>query len=153
MRCRKVPPKHWHVRVACLQLLQLMDFRSKRWVLWTYLRTSRTCSVVLRGFTWLKVKPDTAFASCQCFDCVVRNQTLCWAFSRGRLDGPWSVKSLAFPRSLLRALRQVLGRREGSEADTLLVLLIREGWEHVGAPERALRGGSCFPRIPGSHCF
>ena len=25
------------------------------------------------------------------------------------------------------------------------------GWEHVGAPERALRGGSCFPRIPGSH--
>ena len=23
----------------------------------------------------------------------------------------------------------------------------------VGAPRRALRGGSCFPRIPGSHCF
>ena len=29
----------------------------------------------------------------------------------------------------------------------------RDSWEHVGAPERALRGGSCFPRIPGSHCF
>ena len=26
-------------------------------------------------------------------------------------------------------------------------------WEHVGAPERALRGGSCIPRTPGSHCF
>ena len=25
--------------------------------------------------------------------------------------------------------------------------------EHVGALEQALRGGSCFPRIPGSHCF
>ena len=29
----------------------------------------------------------------------------------------------------------------------------RISWEHVGAPERPLRGGSCFPRIPGSHCF
>ena len=26
----------------------------------------------------------------------------------------------------------------------------RDSWEHVGAPERALRGGSCFPRTPGS---
>ena len=29
----------------------------------------------------------------------------------------------------------------------------RDSWEHVGAPERALRGGSYFPRILGSHCF
>ena len=29
----------------------------------------------------------------------------------------------------------------------------RDSWEHVGAPERALLGGSCCPRIPGSHCF
>ena len=29
----------------------------------------------------------------------------------------------------------------------------RDSWERVGAPERALRGGSCFPRTPGSHCF
>ena len=29
----------------------------------------------------------------------------------------------------------------------------RDSWKDVGAPERALRGGSCFPRIPGSHCF
>ena len=28
------------------------DLRSKRWVLWFYLRTSRTCSVVLCVFTW-----------------------------------------------------------------------------------------------------
>ena len=34
--------------------------------------------------------------------------------SRGRLDGPWSVESSAFPGSLLRALRQELGGREGS---------------------------------------
>ena len=39
---------------------------------------------------------------------------------------PWNV-TLAFPGSLLRALRRVLGRREGSHADTLLALHIREG--------------------------
>ena len=26
----------------------------------------------------------------------------------------------------------------------------RDSWEHVGAPERALLGGSCFPRDTGS---
>ena len=34
--------------------------------------------------------------------------------SRGQLDGPAKVESLAFPGSLLRALRPELGRREGS---------------------------------------
>ena len=34
--------------------------------------------------------------------------------SRGQLDEPEKVKSLAFPGSLLRALRPELGRREGS---------------------------------------
>ena len=38
-----------------------------------------------------------------------------------------SLVTLAFPGSLLRALREVLGRRQGSYADTLLALLIREG--------------------------
>ena len=33
---------------------------------------------------------------------------------QGQLDGPWKVESLAFPGSLLRALRQELGQREGS---------------------------------------
>ena len=44
------------------------------------------------------------------------------------------------------------GTEGGLISDTLLAAHPR-GWEHVGAPERALRGGSCFPRIPGSHCF
>ena len=34
--------------------------------------------------------------------------------SRGQLDEPEKVKSLAFPGSLLRALRPEFGRREGS---------------------------------------
>ena len=29
----------------------------------------------------------------------------------------------------------------------------RDSWDYVGPPERALRCGSCFPRLPGSHCF
>ena len=48
----------------------------------------------------------------------------CAGLSRGQLV---SFDTLAFLGSLLRALRQVLGRREGSYADTLLALLIREG--------------------------
>ena len=58
---------------------------------------------------------------------------------------PWNVESLAVPGSLLRALWQVLGRREGSLADTLLALLIREGGstsEH--------RNGLCAV-VPVSH--
>ena len=43
---------HAHVHVACLQLLRLMDLRSKRKVLWSSLRTSWTWSVVLCGFAW-----------------------------------------------------------------------------------------------------
>ena len=39
VRCRSVL---MHVHVACLQLLRLMDLRSKRQVLWSYLRTSQT---------------------------------------------------------------------------------------------------------------
>ena len=38
-----------------------------------------------------------------------------------------TLVTLAFPGSLLRALRQVLGWRESSYANTLLALLIREG--------------------------
>ena len=42
---------------------------------------------------------------------------LCVGLSRGQLV---RLVTLAFPGSLLRALRQVLGWREGSYADTLL---------------------------------
>ena len=38
-----------------------------------------------------------------------------------------TLVTLAFPGSLLRALRQVLGWRESTYADTLLALFIREG--------------------------
>ena len=51
----------------------------------------------------------------------------CVRLYRGQLDGLEKVKSLAFTGSLLRALRPELGWREGSYADTLLALLIREG--------------------------
>ena len=50
-------------------------------------------------------------------------QTLCWAFSGTAGD----LVTLAFAGFLFRALRQVLGWEEGSYADTLLALLIREG--------------------------
>ena len=49
---------------------------------------------------------------------------LCVGLSRGQLV---TLVTLAFPGSLLRALRQVLGWRESSYANTLLALLIREG--------------------------
>ena len=68
-------------------------------------------------------------------------------FPRGQLDGPEKVESLAFPGSLLRALRPELGRREGSRANTLLALLIREGGstsEH--------RDGLCAV-VPVSHDY
>ena len=58
-----------------------------------------------------------------------------------------SLVTLALPESLLRALRQVLGRKEGSYADTLLALLIREGGstsEH--------RNGLCAV-VPVSHAY
>ena len=61
------------------------------------------------------------------FDRVDSKSIIVDGISRGRLDGPWKVESLAFPGSLLRALRQELGGREGSSANTLLALLIREG--------------------------
>ena len=49
---------------------------------------------------------------------------LCVGLSQGQLV---TLVTLAFPGSLLRALRPELGRREGSCANTLLALLIREG--------------------------
>ena len=73
---------------------------------------------------------------------------LCVGLSRGRLVG-------------LVTLAKVPPSRTSASARTEGGLLCRHvvgaahsrGWEHVGAPERALRGGSCFPRTPGSHCF
>ena len=66
----------------------------------------------------------------------------CVGLSRGQLV---TLVTLAFLGSFLRALRQVLRRREGSYADTLLALPIREGGstsEH--------RNGLCAV-VPVSH--
>ena len=100
---------------------------------------------ILIGTTWSQIQ---RLLVSQWFDRMEN----CVGLSRGHLDGPGKVESLAFPGSLLRALRQELGR-EGSYANALLALLIREGGSTSEHREGALRGGSCFPRIPGSHCF
>ena len=76
-----------------------------------------------------------------------RNQTLCWAFSRMAGCRAVQHRNLSFPGSLHRALRQVLGRRESSQADTLLALLIREG---VSTSEH--RNGLCAV-VPVSHAY
>ena len=79
----------------------------------------------------------------------IRIQTLCWAFPG--MAG-WTLEcqflgcpSFAFLGSLLRALQQELGRREGSLADTLLALLIR-----VGGCTSEHRNGLCAV-VPVSH--
>ena len=58
----------------------------------------------------------------------------CWCksnpvveLSRRHVARPRTVDLLAFPMSLLQALRSEFGRREGSCANTLLSLLTREG--------------------------
>ena len=48
------------------------------------------------------------------FDRVESKSTPVDGLYRRRLDGPWKDESLAFPGSLLGALRQELGGREGS---------------------------------------
>ena len=75
---------------------------------------------ILIGTTWSQMQRLLVF---QWF----HRMENCVGLSWGQLDGPEKVESLAFPGSLLRALRPELGRREGSWANTLLALLIREG--------------------------
>ena len=122
------------------------------------LRTSRTCSVVLCGFTWSYGSSSVTQGDIQIGakwsqvqrlrgsngSAVWYKVKLCIGLSRGLLV---SLVTLAFPGSLLRALREVLGRREGSYADTLLARLIREGGstsEH--------RNGLCAV-VPFSHVY
>ena len=93
---------------------------------------------ILIGTTWSQIQRLLVF---QWFNRMEN----CVGLSRGQLDGPEKVESLAFSGSLLRALRPELGRREGSLANTLLALLIREGGstsEH--------RNGLCAV-VPVSH--
>ena len=79
---------------------------------------------ILIGATWSQVQRLQVFPW---FDRVDSKSKPVDGLSWGRLDGPWKVESIVFPGSLLRALRLELGGREGSEANTLLALLIREG--------------------------
>ena len=62
---------------------------------------------ILIGTTWSQIQRLLVF---QWFNRMEN----CVGLSRGQLDGPEKVESLAFPGSLLRALRPELGRREGS---------------------------------------
>ena len=66
---------------------------------------------ILIGATWSQ---DHRLQVFPWFDRVDTKSNPVDGLSRGRLDGPWKLESLAFPESLLRALRQVLGGREGS---------------------------------------
>ena len=131
----------------CEHMVELF-MRSKRLVLGSCSRTARTGSRVLCGFILLTMRRrcqswsmDRHPSSKGTSRLTLRGATysVCWfsygltvwktvvELSRGQLDGPWKVDSFAFPGSLLRALRQELGGREGSLANTLLALLIREG--------------------------
>ena len=66
---------------------------------------------ILIGATWSQIQRLQVFPW---FDPVDSKSTPVEGLSRGRLDGPWNVESLALPDSLLRALRPELGLREGS---------------------------------------
>ena len=66
---------------------------------------------ILIGATWSQVQRLQVFPR---FDRVDSKSNPADGLSRGRLDGLWKVESLAFLGSLLRALRQELGGREGS---------------------------------------
>ena len=85
-------------------------------------------SDLFRGSRWLldwhKVKPKQRLQVPMVWPCGTKSNSVLSFLG----DGWWALNvTLAFPGSLLSALRQVLGRREGSKADTLLALLIREG--------------------------
>ena len=75
---------------------------------------------ILIGATWSQIQRLRSSNGLAVWNIV----KLCVGLSRGQLV---TLVTLAFPGSLLRALRQVLGWRESTYADTLLALLIREG--------------------------
>ena len=77
----------------------------------------------------------------------IRNQTLWTGFPGDGWMGLGMSNPLAFPGSLLRALRQELGGREGPQADTLLAQLIRE----AGSTSE-YRNGLCAV-VPVSHAY
>ena len=66
---------------------------------------------ILIGATWSQIQRLQVFPW---FDSVDSKSNPVDGLSRGRLDGPWKVESLAFPVSLPRALRQELAGKEGS---------------------------------------
>ena len=66
---------------------------------------------ILIGATWSQVQRLQVIPW---FDRVDTKSNPVDGLSWGRLAGPWSVETLAFQGSLLRALRQEFGRKEGS---------------------------------------
>ena len=66
---------------------------------------------ILIGTTWSQIQRLLVFPW---FDRVDSKSNPVDGLSRGRLDVPGKVESLALQGSLLRALRPELGRREGS---------------------------------------
>ena len=116
-------------------IVSMTFLRSKRLVLWSCSRTSWTCSGILCGFTFLTMRQHCRTWSMDRHPSPKETSLLAQRGAKnsvcrfahvdsksnpvdgpswGRLDGPWKVKSLAFPGSLLRALRLELGGREGS---------------------------------------
>ena len=123
--------KTWSVSMTCLRskrlvlLFLLENFPDvSRYSLWLHILDNAAAlsnlvngssSVIqgdiLIGATWSQVQRLQVFPW---FDRVDSKSNPVDGLSRGRLDGPWKVESLAFPESLLKALRLELGRREGS---------------------------------------
>ena len=101
---------------------------------------------ILIGATWSQIQRLQVFPR---FDRVDPKSNPVDGLSRGRLDGPWKVESLAFTGSLLRALRLELGGREGSQVNTLLALLIREGGSTSEHREVLCAVVPVSPRKPG----
>ena len=93
-------------------------FRGSLWFHFVYGSSSVTQGDIQIGTKWSQVQRLRGSNGLAMWHKV----KLCIGLTRGRLV---SLVTLAFPGSLLRALRQVLGRRESSYADTLLALLIR----------------------------
>ena len=120
-------------------------FRGSLWLHLVYGSSSVTQGDIQIGAKWSQVKRLRGSNGLA----VVQSQTLYWAFS-GTAGEPCHLSFPGFPPSRTSASARTEG---GLLCRHVVGAAHPRGWEHVGAPERALRGGSCFPRIPGDHCF
>ena len=78
---------------------------------------------------------------------LIPNQTI-----NLRRDGGAGRTALTFRRDPRRVQKKLVSLPIGWWC-AWVNIPTRDSWEHVGAPEGALRGGSCYPRIPGRHRF